>query len=66
MQVSINGEPQEFPEGTTLAAAIERLGKSPKYLAVECNRELVPRGRHGECVLREGDQIEIVTLVGGG
>jgi sulfur carrier protein len=38
----------------------------PRYLAVERNFELVPRGNHAECVLHEGDQLEIVTLVGGG
>ena len=50
----------------TLAALLEQLEMKPKYVAVERNRELVPRGRHAECVLQSGDLLEIVTLVGGG
>ncbi|QDT38753.1 sulfur carrier protein ThiS [Stratiformator vulcanicus] len=66
MQITLNDEPHDLPDGTTIAGLLELLGKSNKYLAVERNRELVPRGRHAECVLEEGDRVEIVTLVGGG
>ena len=66
MQVSLNGEPRSLPEGATLEALVRelRLDKSP--IAVELNREVVPKGRHGETRLHEGDLLEIVTLVGGG
>jgi len=50
----------------TLAVLLQQLDMKPKYVAVERNLELVPRGRHAECVLQAGDQLEIVTLVGGG
>ena len=66
MQVTINGTPQSVPEGTTIADLLTQLGKNPKFLAVERNFELVPRTRHAECVLNDGDSLEIVTLVGGG
>ncbi|QDT65915.1 sulfur carrier protein ThiS [Calycomorphotria hydatis] len=66
MTITLNGEPQTISPGTTLAALLVQLDKNPKYLAVERNRELVPRRQHAECVLEEGDQLEIVTLVGGG
>lgn len=66
MQVTINGTPQSVPEGTTIADLLTQLGKNPKFLAVERNFELVPRTRHAECVLLDGDSLEIVTLVGGG
>jgi len=66
MQITVNDEPQDVPDGATIAVLLEQLGKSNRYLAVECNRELVPRGRHVETVLEPGDRIEIVTLVGGG
>jgi len=62
----MNGEPRVIEPGTTLAQLIGDLNMQPKYLAVERNFELVPRGRHAECVLEEGDALEIVTLVGGG
>ncbi len=66
MQVTINGNPQTIEEGTTIADLLAQLGKNPKFLAVERNYELVPRTRHAECQLADGDCLEIVTLVGGG
>ncbi|MCH8840576.1 MAG: sulfur carrier protein ThiS [Planctomycetes bacterium] len=66
MEIVINGGPRRIDEGMTLAALLEQLEMKPKYVAVERNRELVPRGRHAECVLQSGDLLEIVTLVGGG
>ena len=66
MQVSVNGEPREIAEGATVAQLIEALELTGKYVAVEVNLELVPRGRHAAQRLAEGDRLEIVTLVGGG
>lgn len=64
--VLINGEVREIPVGMTLSALLVELGHKVPFCAVERNRELVPRGEHGACELREGDELEIVTLVGGG
>ncbi|HEY3963213.1 MAG TPA: sulfur carrier protein ThiS [Planctomycetaceae bacterium] len=66
MKIVMNGEPREVEAGTTVAGLIAVLEMQPRYLAVERNFELVPRTCHAECVLQEGDQLEIVTLVGGG
>ena len=66
MQIQVNGEPQTVPPDSTVAWLITHLKLQPKFVAVEKNRELVPRARHAECPLNAGDQIEIVTLVGGG
>jgi len=66
VKISINGEPREIETGTTVARLINELEMQPRYLAVERNFELVPRTRHAECVLEDGDKLEIVTLVGGG
>jgi sulfur carrier protein len=66
VKIVMNGEPREVEPGTTVARLIAALQMQPRYLAVERNFELVPRVRHAECVLCEGDQLEIVTLVGGG
>jgi len=62
----MNGEPKTVETGTTVARLIAALEMQPRFLAVERNFELVPRTRHAECILEEGDQLEIVTLVGGG
>ena len=66
MQLSVNGIDRELPEGTTIAQLIDELALDPRTLAVERNLELVPRARHSQTCLAEGDRIEIVTLVGGG
>lgn len=66
LNVIVNGEPQTVDDGLTLAALLETLDMRPKYVAVERNLELVPRAEHAECVLSDGDRLEIVTLVGGG
>ena len=66
MNIVVNGQPREIEPGTTLARLLDALEMQPRYLAVERNFELVPRTRHAECLLAEGDTLEIVTLVGGG
>jgi len=50
----------------TVAELLKDLGLEPKHVAVEVNLELVPRARHAEHRLADGDRLEIVTLVGGG
>lgn len=66
MRVTINGAVHTLDEGLTIAQLLVQLGKNPKFLAVERNFELVPRTKHAERPLAEGDVLEIVTLVGGG
>lgn len=66
MQIRLNGEPQEVADGITVAELIAELRLQPKFVAVERNLQLVPRGEHSNCRLERGDQLEIVTLVGGG
>lgn len=66
MHININGQPREVPAGSTVAELLESLSLSPRQVAVEVNCELVPRARHAEQCLCEGDRLEVVTLVGGG
>ena len=66
MQVTVNDETRELPDGATIAELIERLGLSGQACAVEVNKNLVPKRRHADTVLAENDRLEIVTLVGGG
>ena len=64
--INVNGNPQTLPDGATVAAMLEHLRLTALPAAVEVNRELVPKRRHSEHTLREGDRVEVVTLVGGG
>ena len=66
LNVTVNDAERTIPEGTTIEVLLGLLGLQPRFLAVELNRRVVPRSEHRQTVLAEGDQIEIVTLVGGG
>ena len=65
MELSINGEKRAVT-ATTLSQLIEQLGMKADRVAIELNREIVPRDRWNESPLKDGDQIEIVHFVGGG
>jgi len=64
--LTVNGERRQFPQPLTCAGLIAALGLAGKRVALECNGEIVPRGRHAEQALADGDKIEIVVAVGGG
>ncbi len=64
--IHLNGESHEVVDGTTVASLIDELGMRPELLAVERNRDIVPKAAYGEEILRDGDVVEIVTYVGGG
>jgi sulfur carrier protein len=64
--IQFNGQPREVANGTTIAELLQELDLRPAHVGVEVNLELVPRGKHAEHVLRHGDSVEVVTLVGGG
>ena len=66
MRLVVNGTEQEAPDGLTLDALLDRLGLARAACAAEVNRELVPRRDRQGRVLRDGDRVELVTLVGGG
>lgn len=67
MQVILNGSPHEFPESVrTVADMLCSLGLADKFVAVEVNRQLVPKADHATHELRDGDRVEAVTFVGGG
>lgn len=66
MQISINGTALDVADRITVAELLVRLEMPPQQVAIEVNRELVPRTRHPAHTLLAGDAVEIVTLVGGG
>jgi sulfur carrier protein len=66
MQIEVNGERREVPEGTTVAALLAQLGVQTGPVAVERNKAIVPRAQHAETTLHDGDQLEVVQFVGGG
>ena len=66
MQVVVNGESLQLPEGTTLQQLIERLELTGKRIAIEVNLDIVPRSQHASWALQADDRVEIVHAIGGG
>ena len=66
MRITFNGQTQDIREAATIAQLLTDLQLAPKLVAVEVNREVVSRRLHDTHVLRPGDEVEVVTLVGGG
>jgi thiamine biosynthesis protein ThiS len=66
VRITFNGEERDVRDAATIAQLLADLRLSPKLVAVEVNREVVSRQVHEAHVLRPGDEVEVVTLVGGG
>ncbi|MBI3072184.1 MAG: sulfur carrier protein ThiS [Deltaproteobacteria bacterium] len=66
MKIVVNGELRDVEAGTTVAAVLEQLGARVGAVAVEVNRDVVPRAEHSARALHDGDKVEIVHFVGGG
>jgi sulfur carrier protein len=66
MEVFVNGSARVLPDGSTVAELVEILGLARLRLAVEINREIVPRSAYPEHRLESGDRVEIVRAIGGG
>ncbi|MBT9569135.1 MAG: sulfur carrier protein ThiS [Thiobacillus sp.] len=66
IELVINGQPRSFPAPLTLTQLIDTLEMAGKRIAIEKNGEIVPRSRHADTALADGDQLEIVVAVGGG
>lgn len=66
VQIIVNGEEKILREGITIFRLLDELNIKPQGIAVELNLEIAPKGRYSETVLKNGDRIEIVRMVGGG
>ena len=66
LEITVNGEAVQLPAGSTVAKLVAARGLRPEQVAVEVNREIVPRATHADHALTAGDRVEIVTMVGGG
>ena len=66
MRIQLNGNERDVEQGTTIAQLIDTITKDRSRVAVERNRAIAPRTTWDEAVVEEGDEIEVVTLVGGG
>lgn len=66
MDLNINGEARQMPDGLTVTSLVGHLGMKTDRVAVELNQQIVPRTNWDSTVLKDGDRLEIVHFVGGG
>jgi len=66
MELVVNGERRHVADGSTVAQLLESLSIQPERVVVEVNLTVLKRAQHPTTVLKAGDQVEIVQLVGGG
>jgi len=66
MQITVNGRPRELAAATSVAALLEALDLDAARVAIELNREILPRAAFASRLLADGDTLEIVQFVGGG
>jgi len=64
--IQLNGDPYVIEGDARLTVLIERLKMKPTRIAVELNREVVPKAKYAKVTLREGDELELINFVGGG
>lgn len=67
MYLVINGDDYyDLPDGLSVASLIAHLELPKKKIAIECNREIVPKSTYNDTVLSDGDRLEIIHFIGGG
>jgi thiamine biosynthesis protein ThiS len=66
IRLTVNGERRDVAEGATVHDLLSEIGLAARKVAVERNREIVPRSEYATTSLSEGDALEIVHFIGGG
>lgn len=66
MHIVLNGERRPLADGCTVAELLQSAGFGDRRVAVEINREVLPRSRHATHPLADGDVVEIIHAIGGG
>jgi len=66
MRIIINGQSRQIRDRSSVQVMLEEMKLQDRRIAVEVNREIIPRTLHAQVLLAEGDQVEIIQAVGGG
>lgn len=66
MNIIVNGNERTLDDGRTLANLVEDMGLTDRRIAVEINKEIIPRSAYNDCLLQPGDCVEVVAAIGGG
>jgi thiamine biosynthesis protein ThiS len=66
IEIVVNGEQRSAPAGQNLSELLVTFGIEPSRVAVELNREILPKAKWNSTTIGSGDQLEVVQFVGGG
>ena len=66
IQIQLNGASHSLGENSSVADLLDQLGMGSKRVAVELNREILPRSEYADKTLNNADRVEIVQAIGGG
>ena len=66
MKILLNGQEKSLGAPVTVAVLLQEMGLGDRRVAVEVNREIVPRSRHNDFQLQDNDRVEVVFAIGGG
>ena len=66
MKIILNGQEKNLATRMTLAGLLREMGLGERRVAVEVNREIIPRSQHGAFELKDNDRVEVVFAIGGG
>ena len=66
MNISLNGEKKEIPDGVTIFGLLEFMKIQPERVAVELNMDIVKKDAYGATRVKEGDSVEVVSFMAGG
>ncbi|QEF96844.1 sulfur carrier protein ThiS [Stieleria maiorica] len=66
IEITVNGRSVEIDSEMSVEQLLDTVDVPPNYLAVELNADVVPRETYADTMVRAGDDVEVVTLVGGG
>lgn len=66
MKIMLNGKEKSLTAPLTISALLQDMGLGERRVAVEVNREIVPRSQHEDYQLQDNDRVEVVFAIGGG
>lgn len=66
MQIRLNGEARNLDKGVPISVLLDELGLDRDRVAVELNRRILKRAEFEDVTVDDGDEVEVVTFVGGG
>lgn len=66
INIRVNGLPEEVDENSSIRTILNTKGINPNIVACELNLTVIRRGKLGETILKDGDVLEIIHMMGGG